>query len=76
MSTKPFIRLVANVTVELIANRQTVTSYSKKIILVAPERKLSDDLVQDSVVEKLVERIIDRICEINDEHYAAAPKDD
>jgi len=70
VSNKPFVRVKVTVQVELVEQRQTVRAYSKHAILVAPERKLSPQLLQDAAIDAVVDKVVDRLMAINEEHEA------
>jgi hypothetical protein len=70
--SRSFIRVTVNLKIELIEDRTAVKQYEKKFLLVAPDRKLIAELVQEATVETAANKLMEMFDEINESHTTLA----
>jgi hypothetical protein len=66
--SRAFVRVTVSIKAELVSGQVVANKYDRKFILVAPDRQLIDELMQDATIETAAEKLIERLDEINEEH--------
>lgn len=69
---RPFVRITLTIDADLVVGGKPVKQYQRKAKLVAPERKLSKELLQESLITTVAEKLMDALDEINYEHETSA----